>query len=84
MYRIDEICDHNGQMEDIYSEFNKWSFESELCFAWVWCTCQGIAVKIWSGMNVLADYFQTLSYKIMERELQISQGLSVQSLSAQI
>ncbi|XP_058670830.1 1,25-dihydroxyvitamin D(3) 24-hydroxylase, mitochondrial [Ammospiza nelsoni] len=28
MYRIDEICDHNGQMEDIYSEFNKWSFES--------------------------------------------------------
>lgn len=29
MYRIDEICDHNGQMEDVYSEFNKWSFESE-------------------------------------------------------
>ncbi|OWK54493.1 1,25-dihydroxyvitamin D(3) 24-hydroxylase, mitochondrial [Lonchura striata] len=28
MYRIDEICDHNGQMEDVYSEFNKWSFES--------------------------------------------------------
>ncbi|NWU26214.1 CP24A protein, partial [Dyaphorophyia castanea] len=28
MNRIDEICDHNGQMEDIYSEFNKWSFES--------------------------------------------------------
>lgn len=33
MYRIDEICDHNGQMEDIYSEFNKWSFESESGFA---------------------------------------------------
>ncbi|RMB95895.1 hypothetical protein DUI87_28009 [Hirundo rustica rustica] len=28
MHRIDEICDHNGQMEDVYSEFNKWSFES--------------------------------------------------------
>ncbi|XP_071616004.1 1,25-dihydroxyvitamin D(3) 24-hydroxylase, mitochondrial isoform X2 [Heliangelus exortis] len=28
MHRIDDICNHNGQMEDIYSEFNKWSFES--------------------------------------------------------
>ncbi|POI28661.1 hypothetical protein CIB84_007589 [Bambusicola thoracicus] len=28
MHRIDEICNHNGQMEDVYSEFNKWSFES--------------------------------------------------------
>ncbi len=36
MHRIDEICNHNGQMEDVYSEFNKWSFESKwlggLCF----------------------------------------------------
>lgn len=29
MHRIDEICNHNGQMEDVYSEFNKWSFESK-------------------------------------------------------
>ncbi|NXJ63071.1 CP24A protein, partial [Rostratula benghalensis] len=28
MHRIDDVCNHNGQMEDIYSEFNKWSFES--------------------------------------------------------
>ncbi|NXG48504.1 CP24A protein, partial [Psilopogon haemacephalus] len=28
MHRIDDICNNNGQMKDIYSEFNKWSFES--------------------------------------------------------
>lgn len=30
MHRIDDVCNHNGQMEDVYSEFNKWSFESKL------------------------------------------------------
>lgn len=29
MYRIDAICNPRGQMEDVYSEFNKWSFESK-------------------------------------------------------
>ncbi|XP_030389097.1 1,25-dihydroxyvitamin D(3) 24-hydroxylase, mitochondrial isoform X3 [Gopherus evgoodei] len=28
MHRIDDLCNHNGEIEDIYSEFNKWSFES--------------------------------------------------------
>uniref|UniRef100_A0A8C4JAX2 1,25-dihydroxyvitamin D(3) 24-hydroxylase, mitochondrial n=1 Tax=Dromaius novaehollandiae TaxID=8790 RepID=A0A8C4JAX2_DRONO len=28
MYRMDDLCNHNGQIEDVYSEFNKWSFES--------------------------------------------------------
>lgn len=32
MHRMDEICDRNGQMQDVYSEFNKWSFESESGF----------------------------------------------------
>lgn len=32
MCRIDEVCNHNGQMEDVYSEFNKWSFESKSFF----------------------------------------------------
>lgn len=43
MHRIDEICNHNGQMEDVYSEFNKWSFESKwlggLCFVLVFFFC---------------------------------------------
>lgn len=83
MYRIDEICDHNGQMEDVYSEFNKWSFESEwkkgiiwkeFCLSVVHLLLKGFAVKMWSGMSVVADYSQTLSSNIMERELQHSQG----------
>ncbi|CAM4642887.1 1,25-dihydroxyvitamin D(3) 24-hydroxylase, mitochondrial [Caretta caretta] len=28
MHRIDDLCNHNGEIENIYSEFNKWSFES--------------------------------------------------------
>ncbi|XP_019365314.1 PREDICTED: 1,25-dihydroxyvitamin D(3) 24-hydroxylase, mitochondrial, partial [Gavialis gangeticus] len=28
MQRIDDLCKKNGEMEDLYSEFNKWSFES--------------------------------------------------------
>jgi len=30
MHRIDDVCNHSGQLEDVYSEFNKWSFESKL------------------------------------------------------
>ncbi|XP_067410737.1 1,25-dihydroxyvitamin D(3) 24-hydroxylase, mitochondrial isoform X2 [Emydura macquarii macquarii] len=26
--RIDDLCNHKGEIEDLYSEFNKWSFES--------------------------------------------------------
>lgn len=29
MGRIDELCDERGQIEDLYSELNKWSFESK-------------------------------------------------------
>ncbi|EPY80014.1 cytochrome P450, family 24, subfamily A, polypeptide 1-like isoform 2 [Camelus ferus] len=28
MSRIDELCDEKGRIEDLYSELNKWSFES--------------------------------------------------------
>ncbi|XP_078231616.1 1,25-dihydroxyvitamin D(3) 24-hydroxylase, mitochondrial isoform X1 [Callithrix jacchus] len=28
MGRIDELCDENGRIEDLYSELNKWSLES--------------------------------------------------------
>ncbi|XP_020839914.1 1,25-dihydroxyvitamin D(3) 24-hydroxylase, mitochondrial [Phascolarctos cinereus] len=28
MKRIDDLCNENGQIEDLYSELNKWSFES--------------------------------------------------------
>ncbi|XP_077729745.1 1,25-dihydroxyvitamin D(3) 24-hydroxylase, mitochondrial [Canis aureus] len=28
MGRIDELCDERGRIEDLYSELNKWSFES--------------------------------------------------------
>uniref|UniRef100_A0A8C6ZMP0 1,25-dihydroxyvitamin D(3) 24-hydroxylase, mitochondrial n=1 Tax=Nothoprocta perdicaria TaxID=30464 RepID=A0A8C6ZMP0_NOTPE len=28
MYRMDDLCNQNGQIEDVYSEINKWSFES--------------------------------------------------------
>ncbi|XP_010567443.1 PREDICTED: 1,25-dihydroxyvitamin D(3) 24-hydroxylase, mitochondrial-like [Haliaeetus leucocephalus] len=37
MYRIDDVCNHNGQMEDVYSEFNKWSFESICLVIYVAC-----------------------------------------------
>lgn len=30
MGRIDELCDERGHIEDLYSELNKWSFESKL------------------------------------------------------
>lgn len=30
MSRIDELCDERGCIEDLYSELNKWSFESKL------------------------------------------------------
>ncbi|KAK2110186.1 hypothetical protein P7K49_009932 [Saguinus oedipus] len=30
MGRIDELCDEKGRIEDLYSELNKWSLESEL------------------------------------------------------
>lgn len=29
MGRIDELSDERGQIEDFYSELNKWSFESK-------------------------------------------------------
>lgn len=29
MGRIDELCDERGRIEDLYSELNKWSFESK-------------------------------------------------------
>ncbi|XP_038606422.1 1,25-dihydroxyvitamin D(3) 24-hydroxylase, mitochondrial [Tachyglossus aculeatus] len=28
MQRIDELCDENGRIKDLYAELNKWSFES--------------------------------------------------------
>lgn len=30
MGRIDELCDEGGRIKDLYSELNKWSFESKL------------------------------------------------------
>ena len=30
MGRIDELCDERGRIEDLYTELNKWSFESKL------------------------------------------------------
>ena len=30
MGRIDELCDERGHIEDLYTELNKWSFESKL------------------------------------------------------
>lgn len=30
MGRIDELCDERGRVEDLYTELNKWSFESKL------------------------------------------------------
>ncbi|XP_045151416.1 1,25-dihydroxyvitamin D(3) 24-hydroxylase, mitochondrial [Echinops telfairi] len=30
--RLDELCDARGHVEDLYSELNKWSFESKLGF----------------------------------------------------
>lgn len=29
--RTDELCDERGHIEDLYSELNKWSFESKFC-----------------------------------------------------
>ena len=29
MGRIDELCDERGRIEGLYSELNKWSFESK-------------------------------------------------------
>lgn len=29
MGRLDELCDERGHVADLYSELNKWSFESK-------------------------------------------------------
>lgn len=35
MGRLDELCDERGRIEDLYSELNKWSFESKLFYGLV-------------------------------------------------
>lgn len=30
MVRLDELCDEQGHIADVYTELNKWSFESKL------------------------------------------------------
>lgn len=58
MHRIDEICNHNGQMEDVYSEFNKWSFVS----GWVGFFCLFVLFFLFLPENskhfVSAETFQ--------------------------
>lgn len=79
MYRIDAICNPRGQMEDVYSELNKWSFESKWLGGlflpennahFVPAETFQLKCDLWW----LDGNFQTINCNIMKNTLQKSQG----------
>lgn len=61
MGRIDELCDERGHIEDLYSELNKWSFESKLSSqSCSFDFASDFADKMWLYGQLFCDHILTV------------------------